>query len=75
MKAKAAPRKKVSAKAARRLDRSKLPIADAPFRGKIGTTDRQSKGEWPEPPKAPAGAPNVVIILRDDVGFGQVPCL
>jgi arylsulfatase len=25
---------------------------------------------WPEPPKAPAGAPNVVLILLDDVGFG-----
>ena len=25
---------------------------------------------WPEPPKAPAGAPNVVLILVDDVGFG-----
>lgn len=26
--------------------------------------------EWPETPKAPVGAPNVVIILIDDVGFG-----
>jgi arylsulfatase len=25
---------------------------------------------WPKPPKAPAGAPNVVLILVDDVGFG-----
>ncbi|MDR3793486.1 MAG: arylsulfatase [Terracidiphilus sp.] len=25
---------------------------------------------WPEAPKAPAGAPNVVVILIDDVGFG-----
>jgi len=25
---------------------------------------------WPEPTKAPAGAPNVVLILVDDVGFG-----
>ena len=25
---------------------------------------------WPEPPKAPANAPNVVLILIDDVGFG-----
>jgi arylsulfatase len=24
---------------------------------------------WPEPPKPPAGAPNIVIILLDDVGF------
>src|ERR1035438_4839135 len=25
---------------------------------------------WPEPPKAPPNAPNVVVILIDDVGFG-----
>ncbi len=25
---------------------------------------------WPEPPKAPANAPNVVLILIDDVGYG-----
>ena len=25
---------------------------------------------WPEPPKAPANSPNVVVILIDDVGFG-----
>lgn len=28
------------------------------------------EGGWPEPPKAPTGAPNVVVILIDDVGFG-----
>ena len=26
---------------------------------------------WPEPVKAPAGAPNVLVILTDDVGFGS----
>jgi arylsulfatase A-like enzyme len=26
--------------------------------------------EWPKGPQAPAGAPNVVLILIDDVGFG-----
>jgi arylsulfatase len=25
---------------------------------------------WPQAPKAPAGAPNIVIVLLDDVGFG-----
>lgn len=25
---------------------------------------------WPEPVRAPAGAPNVLVVLTDDVGFG-----
>ncbi|MFM7749114.1 MAG: sulfatase-like hydrolase/transferase, partial [Opitutaceae bacterium] len=29
---------------------------------------------WPEPRRAPAGAPNVLIVLWDDVGFGQFGC-
>ena len=28
--------------------------------------------DWPRVPAPPAGAPNVVVILLDDVGFGQV---
>ncbi len=30
---------------------------------------------WPETAKAPKGAPNVVLILLDDVGFGQTSAL
>jgi arylsulfatase len=41
-----------------------------PFQGKIGKTLADSKGFWPQNPKAPTGAPNVVWILLDDVGFG-----
>jgi hypothetical protein len=51
MKAKAATRKKANAPAATPIDRSKLPIADPPFRGKVGKTYQDSKGEWPQPPK------------------------
>ena len=43
---------------------------DQPFQGKIGKTLADSKQWWPENPKAPTGAPNVVWILLDDVGFG-----
>jgi len=53
-------------------DRTKLPMPDPPFGGKIGKTYKESKQAWPALPKAPKGAPNVVIILLDDVGFGQV---
>jgi arylsulfatase A-like enzyme len=41
-----------------------------PYQGTVGRTLAESKEWWPEPVKAPAGAPNVVWILLDDVGFG-----
>lgn len=45
--------------------------ADAPvYQGTVGRTLAESKEWWPEPVKAPKGAPNVVWILLDDVGFG-----
>jgi arylsulfatase len=40
------------------------------FQGRIGRTLAQSTESWPAPVRAPAGAPNVVWILLDDVGFG-----
>ncbi len=43
---------------------------EQPFQGVVGKTLAESKEWWPEPVKAPAGAPNVVWILLDDVGFG-----
>lgn len=41
-----------------------------PYQGVVGRTLAESKEWWPDPVKAPAGAPNVVWILLDDVGFG-----
>lgn len=41
-----------------------------PYQGVIGRTLAESKEWWPEPTKAPKGAPNVVWILLDDVGYG-----
>jgi arylsulfatase A-like enzyme len=43
---------------------------EQPYQGVVGRTLAESKEWWPEPVKAPAGAPNVVWILLDDVGFG-----
>ena len=40
------------------------------FKGVVGKTLAESKESWTEPVKAPKGAPNVVWILLDDVGFG-----
>ena len=52
-------------------DRTKLPIPLSPFEGKIGKTYKDSEADWQAPVAAPAGAPNVIVILLDDVGFGQ----
>lgn len=41
-----------------------------PFKGVIGKSSADSKESWTLPIKAPAGAPNIVWILLDDVGFG-----
>ncbi|MEJ1240533.1 arylsulfatase [Chryseolinea sp. T2] len=49
----------------------KLPYDDAPFGGKIERSYKESEMEWPRLPSPPAGAPNVIVILLDDVGFGM----
>jgi arylsulfatase A-like enzyme len=50
----------------------RLPVADPSFKGNVAPTLAESKADFPKPIKAPEGAPNVLIILLDDVGFGQV---
>src|SRR5437868_9680177 len=49
---------------------SVLPRPEAPFRGYIGRTAKDSIKEFPQEVQAPKGAPNVLLILTDDVGFG-----
>ncbi len=41
-----------------------------PYQGLVRKTLAESKEWWPQPVKAPKGAPNVVWVLLDDVGFG-----
>jgi arylsulfatase A-like enzyme len=48
-----------------------IPRPDPEFKGKIGETLKDSIPSYPPPLKAPQGAPNVLIILLDDVGFGH----
>ena len=43
-----------------------------PFPGHIGTTVEQSSPAWPAPNRARSGAPNVMVFVLDDVGFGQL---
>lgn len=52
------------------VSQAKAQGADQPYQGKIRRTLAESKEWWPEPVKAPKGAPNVVWILLDDVGYG-----
>jgi arylsulfatase len=60
----------ISPALAQDVDRSVLPMPDPPFKGKVGLTPADSVKDFPKPVAAPEGAPNVLIILTDDVGFG-----
>jgi len=53
-------------------DRSVLPIPDRAFGGTAGRTLKDSVADWTmiPGPKAPEGAPNVLIVLIDDAGYG-----
>lgn len=44
------------------------------FHGIVGRTYAESRPAWPELSRAPAGAPNVIFIVLDDVGYGQIGC-
>jgi arylsulfatase len=54
-------------------DRTVLPIPDKPFGGTIGRTLDESVIDWTivAGARAPEGAPNVLVVLIDDAGFGQ----
>ena len=57
--------------AAGNQESNQIPKADPAFKGKIAEGVNESTADFPLPLKAPAGAPNVMIILLDDVGFGM----
>jgi len=44
------------------------------FPGVIGRTFAESEPAWPEVLRAKEGAPNVLFIVLDDVGYGQLGC-
>jgi uncharacterized membrane protein len=54
-------------------DRTVLPIPDRNFGGTAGRTVDQSVPDWSmiPGPQAPDGAPNVLVVLIDDAGFGN----
>jgi arylsulfatase len=53
-------------------DRSALPIPDRTFGGVAGRTLKGSVADWLmlAGPKAPEGAPNVLLVIIDDAGYG-----
>jgi len=54
------------------ISQTTLPPEEYRFKGVIGTTFQNSDpAKFPQPVKPPAGAPNILLVLLDDVGFGQ----
>jgi Sulfatase len=45
---------------------------DPSFEGEIEVAFKDSKADWPEPLRAPQGAPNVLLIMGDDIGYGHM---
>ncbi len=56
------------------LDRTVLPVTPPDFAGKIGENYKESTPDWAPvlPVQAPKGAPNLLVIVLDDVGYGQL---
>jgi arylsulfatase A-like enzyme len=55
-----------------------MPIVEyepgATFPGVIGRTADESSPAWPAPARAKKGSPNVLFIVLDDTGFGNLGC-
>ncbi len=54
-------------------DRERLPIADRAYAGPVYEDAKDPAATFPpiEPLRPPVGAPNVLIVLLDDAGFGS----
>lgn len=42
------------------------------FGGRVGRTFADSRPAWPQPPTPPPGAPNIVIVYLDDMGYSDI---
>ena len=52
------------------IDPKHLPPTPPPFRGTINLNSENSKPYWPPTVAPPKGAPNVLLIMTDDQGYG-----
>ena len=52
------------------IDGKYLPAPAAPFGGTINLDSKDSKPYWPATVVPPKGAPNVLLIMTDDQGYG-----
>ena len=52
------------------VDGNYLPNQPAKFGGQIGLSAKDSKPYWPSQVVPPKGAPNVLLIMTDDAGYG-----
>lgn len=42
------------------------------FTGRVGRTYEESEPAFPVPPSAPKGAPNILYVVVDDIGYGWI---
>jgi len=58
------------------IDRTILPVPAPEYKGKVDSFYNTSTPDWSPvlPIQAPEGAPNVLVIMLDDVGYGQLGC-
>ena len=52
--------------------RSVLPVPPDEFQGTLAPLESDSTPVYPTPMRAPQGAPNILLVMTDDVGFASV---